>query len=77
MDSIEDRARGVVDGVARRATLHEAAGVLQVWSGGDPRRARELLDGHQDSDGCAVEAAGVTAIVDAEARPREDPDWWD
>jgi hypothetical protein len=77
VDSLEDRARGVVDGVLRRVALREAAGVLQVWSGGDPERARVLLDEHLACGGREVEAARLVAIVNAEARPCEDPDWWD
>jgi hypothetical protein len=67
----------VVDGVARRAALHEAAGVLQAWTGGDPRQARALLDEHLATDGCEAEAARVVAIVDAEALASSDPEWWD
>jgi hypothetical protein len=77
VDSLEDRARGVVDGVLRRAALREAAGVLQVWSGGNPEQARALLDEHRAFGERDVEAARLVAIVNAEARPRQDPDWWD
>lgn len=77
MDSLERRARRVADGVARRAALHEAAGILQAWTGGDPRQARALLDEHLATGGREAEAARVVAIVNAEALVSDDPDWWD
>ncbi|MCS7479673.1 hypothetical protein ACFFQW_19910 [Umezawaea endophytica] len=75
MDPLEDRARKVADGVARRAALHEAAGVLRAWSGGDHRGARALIDEYDATGGSDGEVARLAAIVDAEARPGEDPDW--
>jgi hypothetical protein len=77
VDSPERRARRVADGVVRRAALHEAAGVVQAWTGGDPRQARALLDEHVATGGCEAEAARVVAIVDAEALTCGDPEWWD
>jgi hypothetical protein len=75
VDSPEDRARTVVEGVSRRAALHEAAGVLRVWSGGDQQRAGALIDEYNSTGGGEAEVARLAAIVDAQARSGVDPDW--
>ncbi|GLZ27966.1 hypothetical protein Lesp02_01560 [Lentzea sp. NBRC 105346] len=66
-------ARRMLDSVTSRAALHEAAGAVLAWGGGDPAQALEMLcDRHSEA-----EVARVTARVDAEADRRSDPDWGD
>jgi hypothetical protein len=76
----DDRQRAVagriVHGIARRAAMAEAVGIVRCWHGCDGVQAhRELVDNGGGSAGPDAEAARVTAVVDAMAERRADPDW--
>ncbi|CCH31831.1 hypothetical protein ABZ816_25850 [Actinosynnema sp. NPDC047251] len=67
----EAEARRVVDRMLRRAALHEAIGILQVWNSCGPQQARDDLHHSTSQD---TEAHRVIAAVDATADGRDDPD---
>jgi hypothetical protein len=68
-------AHRVVRALDRRNRLDEAVGVLHRWTGRDTAEVRRNLVGRNGPAGQDAEAAGVTAIVDAQADARADPDW--
>jgi hypothetical protein len=62
--------------VARRAAMAEAVGIMRCWQGCDAAQARhDLIDNGGGAAGQDAEAARVTALVDAMADRRADPDW--
>jgi chorismate mutase len=67
-------AQRLVDAIARRAALHEAVGIMRAWGGDDV--LERLCDQHSDAEREA-EIARVSAVVDAAAEQRADPDWGD
>lgn len=68
-------AQRIVDGVTSRAALHEAVGIVLAWHGGDQGHALEEFCGQRVEADREAEVARLKAVVDAEARNREDPDW--
>lgn len=68
-------ARRITEAVVRRAAVNEGVGVLQCWSGGDSRQARQELYDRHGVGGPEAEAVRVAAVVDADANGRADPEW--
>lgn len=77
-DGHEEAARRLVERVQRRIALNEAVGIMQTWRDCGQQEARDDLRGSHGVAGQQVEADRMIAVVNADARNRDDPDaGWD
>jgi hypothetical protein len=75
-DAVQVAVAGrLAQGLARRAMVAEAVGVMRCWQRCDTAQARRTLTENAGSDGQDAEAVRVVAIVDAQADGCADPEW--
>nr|WP_042187585.1 hypothetical protein [Kibdelosporangium sp. MJ126-NF4]CEL18204.1 hypothetical protein [Kibdelosporangium sp. MJ126-NF4]CTQ90565.1 hypothetical protein [Kibdelosporangium sp. MJ126-NF4] len=66
----------ITHALTQRAAMAEAVGIMRCWQSCDAVQARrDLVDNGGGVDRQDAEAARVTALVDALADRRADPDW--